>query len=129
VGPLLVRPGVPPTFFSRSAHLGPLTDPLLKVEVASVLGAELDLQLNTEPSVTRSADGFHSAWTDAAGLAREARFDAVLCATGRRANLEGLDLARAGVAAVPAVDPHTLQVGALPIFIAGDAGAYRPVLH
>jgi dihydrolipoamide dehydrogenase len=129
IGQALRRLGVHTTFFSRSAHLGPLTDPLLKVEVASVLGAELDLQLNTEPSVTRSADGFHFAWTDAAGLAREARFDAVLCATGRRANLEGLDLARAGVAAVPAVDPHTLQVGDLPIFIAGDAGAYRPVLH
>ena len=36
---------------------------------------------------------------------------------------------RAGVATVPAIDPHTLQLGNLPIFFAGDAGAYRPVLH
>ena len=129
LGQAMHRLGVQTTFFSRSEHLGPLTDPMLRVEAASILGAELDLQLSSEPAVTRSADGFHVAWTDAAGRQRKARFDALLCATGRRANLDGLDLLRAGVATVPAVDPHTLQLGNLPIFFAGDAGAYRPVLH
>ena len=36
----------------------------------------------TRPSPA-SADGFHVRWTDAAGRQREARFDALLCATGR----------------------------------------------
>jgi dihydrolipoamide dehydrogenase len=129
LGQAMHRLGVQTTFFSRSEHLGPLTDPMLRVEAASILGAELDLQLTSEPAVTRSADGFHLAWTDAAGRQRKARFDALLCATGRRANLEGPDPSRARVATVPAIDPHTLQLGNLPIFFAGDAGAYRPVLH
>src|SRR5262245_56215881 len=99
LGQALHRLGVQTTFSSCSAHLRPLTDPALQAEVAAVLGAELDLQLDTTPEITRAADGFHLAWRDAAGQARERRVDAVLCATGRSANLEGLDLARAGVAA------------------------------
>lgn len=56
-----------------------------------------------------------------------------LCAVGRSPNLEGLDLARAGARldgrGRPAVDPHTLQVDGLPLFLAGDATGDRALLH
>jgi dihydrolipoamide dehydrogenase len=129
IGQALHRLGVRTTLFSRSKQLGPLTDPAVHAVATQVLGAELDLQLGCMPALGRDGDGFVLRWTDAAGAAREARFDQVLCATGRRPNLDGLDLARAGVEGLAVVDPRTMQCGTLPIFIAGDASTDRPVLH
>lgn len=129
LGQALHRLGVRTTFFSRSARLGPITDPAVRAVVAEQLGNELDLQLGTEPEITHGADGFRLRWNDATGAARDVRYDAVLCATGRHPNLDGLDLARAGIRGVPIVDPLTGQCVGLPIFIAGDVSAYRATLH
>src|SRR5262245_19068633 len=128
LGQALHRLGVRTAFFSRSDRLGALTDPTVRAVAARVFGAELDLHLDTVPTVTHDAGGFLFRWTEATG-AREARFATVLYATGRHPNLAALDLPQAGIRGVPAVDPRTLQSGALPIFIAGDVAAYRPVLH
>ena len=117
------------TFFSHSERLGPLTDPAVQSALAEVLGRELDLQLAADLALTPAADGVCLRWHDASGRAREARADVVLCATGRRPNLDALDLARAGIQGVPAVDPRTMQCAGLPIFLAGDVTAYRPLLH
>jgi len=129
LGQALQRLGVRTTFFSHSAHLGPISDPAVQTVIAAQLGGELDLQLSTKPEVTHDADGFRIRWNDASGPAREVRCEAVLCATGRRVNLDGLDLARAGISGVPIIDPRTGQCADLPVFIAGDASAYRPTLH
>jgi dihydrolipoamide dehydrogenase len=129
LGQALHRLGVRTTFFSRSGHLAQLTDPVVHAAAVEVLGRELDLQRSADLAVTRAADGFIIRWHGADGEAREGRFDAVLCATGRHPNLAALDLARAGVPPIPVVDPRTMQCGDLPIFLAGDVGAYRPVLH
>jgi dihydrolipoamide dehydrogenase len=129
IGQALHRLGVRTTWFSRSDRLTRLSDPAVRAVVARVFGAELDLQLQTDPTITRAADGFQIRWTDGAGAAREARFEAVLCATGRHPNLDALDLPRAGIRGLPAIDPQTMQAGNLPIFVAGDVTAYRPLLH
>jgi dihydrolipoamide dehydrogenase len=129
LGQALHRLGVRTTLFSRSDRLGPLTDPAVQQEVAAVLGAELDLQLGITVDVRRDGDQFAVRWRDKTGASRAAHFAAVLCATGRFANLAGLDLARAGLADLPVVDPRTTQIGERPIFLAGDAGTVRPVLH
>src|SRR5262245_504877 len=129
IGQALHRLGVRTAFFSPVDRLARLSDPAVREAAASVLGAELDLHLKTTPAVSRDGQGFLLRWTDAAGNARETRYDAVLCATGRRANLDGLDLAKAGITGMPVVDPRTTQCGDLPIFIAGDASVDRPVLH
>ena len=116
------------TFFSRSEHLGPLTDPMLRVEAASILGGELDLQLTSEPVVSQSADGFHFAGPTqrdrARGALRRAAVRHRAARQPRRARpgaRRRRDRARRRSAHAP--------VGDLPIFFAGDAGAYRPVLH
>lgn len=129
LGQALHRLGVRTTFFSRSTRLGPITDPAVQAVVAEQFGRELDLQLGIAPAISRDADGFRLRWTDASGAARDFRCDALLCATGRHANLDGLDLARAGIHGVPVVDPLTGQYAGLPIFVAGDVSAYRPTLH
>jgi dihydrolipoamide dehydrogenase len=129
LGQALHRLGVRTTLFSRSDRLGPLTDPAVQQVVAAVLGAELDLHLGTAVDVRRDGEQFVVRWRDKTGAKREGRFDSVLCATGRFTNLAGLDLARAGLAELPVVDPRTTQIGDRPIFVAGDASAVRPVLH
>ena len=57
----------------------------------------------------------------------------VLCSIGRVPNVEGLALGRLGVAldrrGIPAYNPNTMQVGDLPVFIAGDVTGDRPILH
>jgi dihydrolipoamide dehydrogenase len=59
--------------------------------------------------------------------------EAVLVSVGRIPNVDGLGLERLGIPlndrGVPEYDPDTLQVGSLPIFIAGDANARDPILH
>src|SRR5690606_15828558 len=61
------------------------------------------------------------------------RFDYVLAATGRRPNVDPLELDRTGAAlddrGVPRFDPTTMQTSVPHIFIAGDADNDRPLLH
>ena len=129
LGQAMHRLGVRTTLFSHSDRLAGLSDPAVHNVAAHVFGAELDMQLNTTPVITRVADEFDIRWNDATGTTRNARFAAVLYATGRHPNLAELDLPRAGIRGIPAVDPRTMRCGTLPIFIAGDVGAYRAVLH
>jgi dihydrolipoamide dehydrogenase len=129
LGQALHRLGVRTTCFSHSPGLAQLSDPAVQAVAAEVLGRELDLQITAELAFEREAEAWVARWRDGTGQARAARFAAVLCAAGRHPNLAGLDLARAGVPAIPVVDPRTMQCGALPIFFAGDVAADRPVLH
>jgi dihydrolipoamide dehydrogenase len=59
--------------------------------------------------------------------------DKVLVAIGRKPNLDELGLAEMGVElderGLPPFDSQTMQIGDLPIFIAGDTNAYRSLLH
>ena len=132
IGQALHRLGVRTAFFSHSDRLGPLTDPEVQGRVAAVLGAELPLHLTADIRVRRDGKAFEFDWREGEGTHQE-RFDAVLAATGRRPNLDDLGLEHTGLAldarGVPSVDPRTAQCGDAPIFLAGDASAYRPLLH
>jgi dihydrolipoamide dehydrogenase len=59
--------------------------------------------------------------------------DAVLASVGRRPNIAGLGLETLGVPlddrGMPDVDPHTLRIGDLPVFLVGDANGNRALLH
>jgi dihydrolipoamide dehydrogenase len=61
------------------------------------------------------------------------RVETILASLGRRPNTADLGLERLGLSlndrGLPSYDPTTLQVGSLPIFIAGDVNADHPVLH
>ncbi len=133
LGQALHRLGVRTHFFSHTARLTPVTDPVVRESMRAVLGAELDLHAPADIVVTRDDDGtFIIRWHEGA-TPREERVAAILAASGRRPNLDALDLPCAGIAVdqrgVPRVDPRTLQCGDAPIFLAGDVTAYRPLLH
>lgn len=61
------------------------------------------------------------------------RFDYALMATGRRPNVANLGLENAGIEVnrqgIPAFNRDTMQVGQLPVFIAGDVNNDVPLLH
>jgi dihydrolipoamide dehydrogenase len=94
--------------------------PLIEVEIALHLGAPADLE---------EADG--AIRVSGAGGSFDA--DAVLAAMGRRPNIDDLGLDTLGVPlddkGMPEVDPATLRIGDLPVFLVGDANEYRPLLH
>lgn len=117
--------GVRVRLFARSERVGPLTDPELQALTRQLVAEELPVTLNAS-SLEPVLDG------DEVVVGGE-RFDWLLCAAGRRPNLdhlglESLDLPR-GRDGQPALDRHTCQWGQAPVFVAGDATDDRPLLH
>lgn len=94
--------------------------PLIEVEIELHLGAPAELEDMDGAIRVSSGDGLFEA-------------DAVLAAVGRRPNIDGLGLETLGVPlddkGMPEIDPATLRVGDLPVFLAGDANSYRPLLN
>jgi dihydrolipoamide dehydrogenase len=94
--------------------------PLLEKEMSLHLGAPAELEAqNGAIRVTGAGDSFEA--------------DAVLVAMGRRANVDDLGLDTLGVRldedGLPKLDPTTQRIGELPVFLAGDANAYRALQH
>ena len=93
-----------------------------------VLSQAFPIHLNCAPEPSDDAGGVRLSWEGGA-----ARFDKVLVAAGRPPSLSGLGLEAAGLElddhGTPVFDPGTMQCGAAPVFIAGDANHDRPLLH
>ena len=134
LGQALHRLGVRVTLFNPFDAVGPLSDPAILATARRVLGAELDLQLKSEMSeVSYDGTHFRLAWKTSAGESKDATFERVLAAAGRRPNLGSLNLEAAGIEVdkkgVPVHDDRTMQCGTSPIFIAGDVCGHLPLLH
>lgn len=134
LGQALHRLGVRTTLIGRSEQIGGLRDPEVLASARTVLGGELDLRLRTEiQDIEADAAGLTLRLRDASGVQSSLRCQYLLAATGRRPNFEGLELERAGLAldrhGVPLYDPHTMQCGDAPVFLAGDASGERELLH
>lgn len=116
--------------FARSASLGGCTDPEVGAAVRAALQARV-ASLHNEGEVQVQA-GVGGLLRVSQG-AHAVEVEAVLVAIGRRARLAGLGLERLGVPldaqGRPPVDPHTLQVADLPLFLAGDALGRGGLLH
>jgi dihydrolipoamide dehydrogenase len=105
-----------------------IVDPAIGERALARFGREIDLWLGSEVVVSPSGEEVLMRSGD-----RVARVDLLLAALGRRPNVDSLNLAAAGVAVnargMPEFDPATMQVGDLPVFIAGDANGDRPLMH
>ncbi len=124
----LARLGLEVSGFGRGRFAG-LSDEKVSAGATALLGAEFALHLDATAELSATADG---ALRVRAGTL-EVTVDAVLAALGRRPNLAGLGLETLGITldgrGIPAVDPATLQIGTLPVFLAGDANGARALLH
>ncbi|WPL18721.1 Mercuric reductase [Thiorhodovibrio winogradskyi] len=120
IGQALARLGIRVTGFDHGTRLARLTDPRVSEAAVDVIGREMPIHLGHEPRVEPVEGGFRVR----AGAA-EVQVEKLFLALGRQPNLSALKLERLGVAlderGIPIHDPHTLQLGQLPIYLAGDA--------
>jgi dihydrolipoamide dehydrogenase len=111
------------------------TSAVMQDHARELFGARLDLHMGIRDLKAQAHEGgVVLSWTDADGHAREGTFEYVLAATGRRPQLDRLDLQHAGIElderGMPKFwDERTTQIGDTPIFLAGDITGVRPLLH
>ncbi len=130
----MARLGVAVTVIDAGDTVAGLSAPDLVRQAIAIFGAEMDLHLGARvTAATPDGEGVRLAWTDRDGREQVTRATRVLAAAGRSPNLEDLGLAAAGLRVgengVPDFDCRSLVCAGAPILIAGDADAWRPVLH
>jgi dihydrolipoamide dehydrogenase len=129
LGQSLHRLGCEVTGFDLQEAIGGLTDPVAIASAREIIGKEFPLHLGAAASV---GEGSNGKLRVTAGE-HSVEVDRVFASIGRQPNLERLGIDAIGVPldarGIPVYDPTTMQVGDLPIFIAGDVTGHRPLLH
>ncbi len=124
----LARLGLEVTAFDRLETVAGVSDGKVNQAVVATLGHEMSLHLGAAAELAPTPAGV----VVTAGRAR-AEVDGVLVALGRRPNVQELGLETLGVPldenGLPEINPQTLQVGDLPLFLAGDANGRSAILH
>jgi dihydrolipoamide dehydrogenase len=133
LGQALHRLGVEVKVFGRGGGVGPLGDPELVLEARRVFGAEFYLDTDAHADVSLDGERVAVRFRALDGETRTEHFDYLLAASGRTPNVAKLGLEHTSVErnayGIPVFDRETMQCGASPIFIAGDANADVPLLH
>lgn len=134
IGQALHRLGVKVKLFGVGGAIGPLTDPVVKDYANTVFAEEFYVDTDSNVSdMKKVGNKAELTYTDKQGVKHTEQFDYVLAATGRVPNTDKLGLENTGIKlderGVPLADPHTMQCGDSPIFIAGDASNMIPLLH
>lgn len=128
MGQSLHRLGVEVTGFDQLTTIAGTQDPEVSASAIDLMGKEFPIHLGETTQITAAGDklcvtaGEHSVLVDQ-----------VLCSIGRVPNVENLGLENLGVdldaRGLPAHNPNTMQVGDLPVFLAGDIDGERQILH
>lgn len=134
LGQALSRLGVRVRVFGVSGSLAGLSDPAVRQRARRTFQNEFYLDPDARVlSTTRVGDAVEVRYVALDNTERTEVFDYALVATGRRPNVDQLDLENTSIErdarGVPEFDRYTLQSGKSPIFIAGDANADVPLLH
>jgi dihydrolipoamide dehydrogenase len=129
LGQSLQRLGIQVTGFDQLETIGGAQDPEVLTCALELMRKEFPIHLGHRASLSQAEDGRLRVSAGPASVV----VDKVLAAMGRVPNLDGLGLENLGCAldqrGIPVYDPQTMQVGKLPVFIAGDVTGDRPVLH
>lgn len=133
LGQALARLGVKTHLIGTGNKFGPVTDPAINERVGRVMADELTLVPDARvEQVVRTATGVAVSYREKGQLVT-IETACLLAATGRRPNLDGLDLQAAGITVnergIPDFNDTTGQIGSTPVFIAGDASNAHPLLH
>ena len=134
IGQALARLGVRVRIFGRNGGVAGLSDPDVRRAALQAFQAELPFDPDAKVlQLARVGESVTVRFVDVDGSERTESFAYALVAAGRRPNLAGLGLERAGVARAPgegvAYDPKTLQCGTSSVFLAGDVNDDVPLLH
>ena len=138
LGQALHRLGVQVVVFGRGGRIGPISDPEISDCTLAIFNGEFTLATDAHiASIQRDGAKAAIRYMDASGSPLTRYFDYVLAAAGRIPNVEELGLAHTTLKlddkGVPLSDPMTARTvsteGDSPIFIAGDASNFIPLLH
>jgi dihydrolipoamide dehydrogenase len=134
LGQALHRLGVRVRLFGKGGGVGPLSDPKVRAYAAATLAAEFPFDSDAGVTAIEQRDGKVAVTFHAQGNgARTESFACVLAATGRRPNVDGLDLENTSLErdgkGIPVFDRFTARCGDSHVFIAGDVNAEAPLLH
>lgn len=128
LGQALSRLGIEITGFNMASEIGGLSDPDVISAAAKIFAGEFIIHKGKAAKIKAADNGVKVLAGSAA-----AKVDKILVATGIRPNLDELGMETLGVEldehGMPPVDPHTSQIGDLPVYLAGDANGYAPILH
>jgi dihydrolipoamide dehydrogenase len=124
----LARLGISVSAFGADPLIAGLTDEPVNAALVALLGSEFALHLGEKATLSKEQQRIRVTAGDTSIVV-----DAVLAALGRRPNIEGLGLELLGVQlnehGMPQINRRSRQIGALPIYLAGDAADDFPVLH
>lgn len=138
LGQALHRLGVHVVVLGRGGRVGPIGDPDILAYAIATFSHEFALEPDAHvESMERDGARVAIRRKAANGVSTVEHFDYVLAATGRTPNVSGIGLERTSIRldakGLPSFDSLTTQTesagGASPIFIAGDASNFIPLLH
>jgi len=138
LGQALNRLGVRVVVLGRGGRVGPIRDPEIRTCALEAFNEEFILEPDADIAhMRREGERVALSRTGSNGSRKTEHFDYVLAATGRTPDVKEIGLANTTLEldsrGVPSFDPLTAQTvsgdGASPIFIAGDAGNFIPLLH
>ncbi|MDT8281673.1 MAG: dihydrolipoyl dehydrogenase [Gammaproteobacteria bacterium] len=128
IGQALHRLGVKIAGVDQLSSIARLEDDMVNDVAIATLGREFPLWLSDAAVLEKVDAGIQITAGDNTMVVEK-----VLASVGRKPNLDNLNLANTDIKfdsrGIPVYDPLTMQVGDLPIFIAGDVNADRPLLH
>jgi dihydrolipoamide dehydrogenase len=128
LGQSLSRLGVQITGFDQLQTIGGTSDPEVCRCAFEILSKEFPIHLGRAAEIAEEGDRLRVTAGEHSVLV-----DKVLCSIGRTPNVDGLGLENLGLeltaAGLPPFDDRTMQVGGLPVYIAGDVTGERPILH
>ncbi len=129
LGQSLQRLGIQVTGFDQLETVGGAQDPDVCHCAHEILGKEFPIHLGQRAEISEADDGRLRVSAGEVSVV----VDKVLAAMGRAPNLQGLGLEKLGCElderGIPVFDRNSMQLGELPVFIAGDVTGERPVLH
>jgi dihydrolipoamide dehydrogenase len=114
--------------FEAKGYIGGLTDPLVNQVSLEILQKELSISVGVSAEMDVEGDKIR-----VYGRGGSTVVDKAFVAVGRRPNIEDLGIEELAVdtneSGVPAYNPLSMQVGDLPVYIAGDVNRGMPLLH
>jgi dihydrolipoamide dehydrogenase len=128
IGQSLHRLGVKVSAVDQLQSIAKLEDEQVNQLAITVISREFPLWLGQAATLEKVDAGIQLTAGDNQQIVNK-----VLASLGRKPNLDSLNLSATDIKldehGVPVFDPLTMQLGDLPIFIAGDVNVDRPILH
>lgn len=128
LGQALSRIGVSVTGIDALEHISGLTDPVVNKTAIDLMEQEFPIWFGQPAELSATGDKLRVRAGE-----NEIEVDKALVSIGRTPNLSGLGLENLGVTlddrGLPDYDPQTMQIGDLPVYLAGDVNADLPILH